>query len=94
MAEYLTTKEIARYLRINEKKVYDLVARGELPAARISGKWLFPKHLVDQWVERNTVYPAHGLMGAVLDELVVVQGSDDWLFSQASERFCGLFYFW
>jgi excisionase family DNA binding protein len=57
MAQYLTTREVAAYLRLNEKKVYELVAQGQLPAARISGKWLFPKHLVDQWVERNTLYP-------------------------------------
>ena len=87
MIEYLTTKEVAAYLRLNEKKVYDLVARRQLPAARVSGKWLFPKHLVDQWVEENTIHPASGLMGSVLDELVVVQGSDDWLFDRAAERF-------
>jgi excisionase family DNA binding protein len=89
MAEYLTTREVAKYLRLNEKKIYDLVARGQLPAARISGKWLFPRHLVDEWVARNTVCPATGLLGAVLDELVVVQGSDDWLFTRASEHFQG-----
>lgn len=87
MAEYLTTKEIARYLRLNEKKVYTLVAQGKLPAARVSGKWLFPKHLVDQWVERNTVFPSSGLLGALLDQLLVLQGSDDWLFSQVIEKF-------
>ena len=87
MAEYLTTREVAQYLRLNEKKVYALVSEGQLPAARISGKWLFPKHLVDQWVEHNTIYPATGLMGAVLDELVVIQGSDDWLFSKTFEHF-------
>lgn len=87
MAEYLTTREVAQYLRLNEKKVYDLVARGQLPAARISGKWLFPRHLIDEWVAQNTVYPASGLLGAVLDEMVVVQGSDDWLFTRTAEHF-------
>ena len=87
MAEYLTTKEIARYLRINEKKVYALVAEGKLPAARISGKWLFPKHVIDEWMEKHTRIPGAGLMGAMLDELVVVQGSDDWLFSKVTGRF-------
>ena len=24
-----------------------------MPAARVSGKWLFPKHLIDEWVERG-----------------------------------------
>ncbi|MFC1525677.1 substrate-binding domain-containing protein [Candidatus Latescibacterota bacterium] len=87
MAEYLTTREVAKYLRLNEKKVYDLVAKKQLPAARISGKWLFPLHLVDQWVADNTVYPTGGLMGAMLEDMVVIQGSDDWLLSRASEHF-------
>jgi putative molybdopterin biosynthesis protein len=87
MAEYLTTKEVAAYLRLNQKKVYLLVSQGQLPAARVSGKWLFPKHLVDQWVEQNTVYPTTGVMGAVLEEMVVVQGSDDWLFGSTAAHY-------
>jgi putative molybdopterin biosynthesis protein len=87
MAEYLTTKEVARYLRLHEKKVYALVAQGKLPAARISGKWLFPKHLVDQWVEQNTVLPTSGLLGSMLEQVLVLQGSDDWLLSQVLEGF-------
>lgn len=87
MAEYLTTKEVARYLRLHEKKVYALVAAGKLPAARISGKWLFPKHLVDQWVEQNTVLPTSGLLGSMLDQVLVLQGSDDWLLSQVLEGY-------
>jgi len=87
MAEYMTTREVAAYLRLNEKKIYALVARGQLPAARISGKWLFPVHLIDQWVERNTLYPSRGLMGAMLDEMLIQQGSDDWLLAQVEERY-------
>ncbi|MEW6752125.1 MAG: helix-turn-helix transcriptional regulator [Candidatus Latescibacterota bacterium] len=87
MPEYLTTREVAQYLRLNEKKVYDLVSRGQLPAARVSGKWLFPRHLVDEWVAHHTLHPSTGLLGAVLDELIVVQGSDDWLLCRAAERF-------
>ncbi len=87
MAEYLSTSEVAKYLKLNQKKIYELVAAGQLPAARLSGKWLFPKALVDAWVAERTVYPATGLMGALLDRLLVVQGSDDWLLSQVLERF-------
>ncbi len=83
MRDYLNTREVAAYLKLNEKKIYALVASGQLPAARISGKWLFPRDVIDQWVEDHTVYPAAGMMGAVLDKLVVMQGSDDWLLSGA-----------
>lgn len=87
MTEYLTTREVARLLRLNEKKVYALVSEGKLPAARISGKWLFPLHLVERWVEENTIYPGAGLMGAMLEQMVVMQGSDDWLLSRVVERY-------
>jgi excisionase family DNA binding protein len=87
MADYLSTREVARYLRLNQKKVYALVAAGELPAARISGKWLFPRHLVDQWVGEHTIYPRAGVLGGLLDELLILQGSDDWLLGRVVDRF-------
>lgn len=87
MEDYLTTKEVAAYLRLNEKKVYALVAAGRLPAARVSGKWLFPRRMIDQWVEANAVYPASGLMGALLDKMLIVQGSDDFLLARAVDAF-------
>ena len=43
MPEYLSSSEVARYLKLNQKKVYALVAAGQLPAARISGKWCFQR---------------------------------------------------
>jgi putative molybdopterin biosynthesis protein len=79
MPEYLSTREVARYLKLNEKKVYALAAEGRIPAARVTGKWLFPKDLVDRWVSEHTTHPAGGLMTALLDEALVVQGSDDWV---------------
>ena len=59
--EIMTIEEVAAYLRLNEKKIYALISAGKLPAARISGKWLFPKHLVDQWVEDRTPWVCPGL---------------------------------
>jgi putative molybdopterin biosynthesis protein len=78
-AEYLTTAEAARFLRLNQKKVYALLQERRLPAARISGKWLFPRALLERWIAEHTVYPPAGVMGALLDKLLVLQGSDDWL---------------
>ena len=59
MSQFLTTKEVAQFLSINEKMVYSLVSEKGLPASKITGKWLFPKNLVEQWVEVNTTnYPS------------------------------------
>ena len=44
--EYLTTREVARLLRLKERRVYELARRGELPAVRITGRLLFPRTAV------------------------------------------------
>ncbi len=54
MAEMMTTREVADYLRIKQRKVYDLVREREIPCTRVTGKWLFPKHLIDLWVLQAT----------------------------------------
>lgn len=48
--DLMTVKEVAHYLRLGERKVYDLVARGEIPCVRITGKLLFPRAHVDLWL--------------------------------------------
>lgn len=54
MSEVLmNTKEVAHYLGIHEKQVYALIRDGKVPATRVTGKWVFPKKLVDEWIETN-----------------------------------------
>jgi excisionase family DNA binding protein len=50
----MTTAEVAAYLRIKERKVYDLVAGGAIPCTRVTGKLLFPKPLIDLWIAAET----------------------------------------
>lgn len=54
MHDLLTTREVAEYLRIKERKVYALVQAHRIPCARITGKWLFPRAMIDVWVLHNT----------------------------------------
>ena len=51
----LTTRELAQFLSINEKMVYTLIAEKGLPATKATGKWLFPRNLVEQWLEAQTI---------------------------------------
>jgi len=46
----LTTREVADYLRLKERKIYELVAERRIPCARIDGKWLFPREAIDLWL--------------------------------------------
>jgi excisionase family DNA binding protein len=80
MSRLLTTKEVAQFLSINEKMVYNLVSEKGLPASKITGKWLFPKHLVEQWVETNTInYPKTPEGAAVSQAVLIITGSNDLL---------------
>ena len=42
MAKLLSTREVSKFLNVNEKMVYTLVSDKGLPATKITGKWLFP----------------------------------------------------
>jgi putative molybdopterin biosynthesis protein len=50
----MTTKEVADYLRIKERKVYDLVRARRIPCIRVTGKWLFSRTLIDLWVIQHS----------------------------------------
>src|SRR6185436_20194631 len=66
-SRFLTVSEAARYLRLNPRSVYLLAQRGAIPASRVTGKWLFPAHLLDQWIEssaRGRESSARGRTGA------------------------------
>ena len=86
LPELLTTREAAELLRLNEKKVYALVKAERLPATRVSGKWLFARSHLNRWLAEHTIYPPTGLMGVMLDQLLVLQGSDDWLLGRVLAR--------
>jgi excisionase family DNA binding protein len=82
MGKYLTTKEVARYLNVNEKMVYTLVSEKGLPASKITGKWVFPQHLVDQWMDANTINLAATSPVPTADGLLIISGSNDPLLEQ------------
>ena len=52
-SEYLTAKELAAFLRIKERKVYQLASSGEIPCSRAMGKLLFPRQAVEDWFARG-----------------------------------------
>jgi excisionase family DNA binding protein len=52
--EMMNTKEVARYLGIHEKQVYALIKSKKIPSTRITGKWVFPRKMIDEWIESNT----------------------------------------
>ena len=53
MTEFLTTRELAALLRVKERKVYDLVAAEAVPIRRVTGKLLFPRKEIEEWIAAN-----------------------------------------
>jgi excisionase family DNA binding protein len=57
MPDLLTTDEAAAYLRLSERKLYELVANGRVPCSKATGRWLFPKAALDRWVTAGLMTP-------------------------------------
>lgn len=70
----LTTSEASEYLRLGERKLYELVANGAIPCTKVTGKWLFPREELDRWVLSGLMRPA-GMSHA--DPPLIVGGSQD-----------------
>jgi putative molybdopterin biosynthesis protein len=84
----LTTIEAADYLRLKERKLYELVAEGAIPCTKVTGRWLFPRAELDRWLAASLTRP-DGLAAA--DPMPIVGGSHDPLLEWAlRESGCGL----
>jgi putative molybdopterin biosynthesis protein len=70
----LTTGEAAGYLRIKERKLYELVAERRIPCTKATGKWLFPRAELDRWLLSGLARPP-GLAPA--EPPPIVGGSHD-----------------
>jgi molybdate-binding protein len=59
-----------------------------LPATKITGKWLFPKNLVEQWVESRTInIPQKTCSVLAVPNLLLLAGSNDVLLDKALSLF-------
>ena len=48
--EILTIEEVAKYLRVSERTVYDWAQKGEIPAGKFGTVWRFMKSEIEKWV--------------------------------------------
>lgn len=80
--DYFTTAEVAAYLRLKERKVYDLVRQGGMPCVRITGKLLFPRQAIDLWLMNHL----EGDQQGALPVAPVLAGSHDPLLDWAARE--------
>jgi nitrogen PTS system EIIA component len=48
--DILTIEEVAKYLRVSERTVYDWAQKGEIPSGKIGTVWRFKKSEIERWV--------------------------------------------
>ncbi|EKA7363834.1 helix-turn-helix domain-containing protein [Vibrio parahaemolyticus] len=46
----LTIKDVAEYLKVNERTIYRLAASGELPGFKIGNSWRFKQSELEQYI--------------------------------------------
>jgi putative molybdopterin biosynthesis protein len=88
MTEFLTTRELARLLRVKERKIYDLVAAGALPVRRATGKLLFPRADIDKWITANAAGQAES--SSASQPPVLAGGHDPLLEWALRDSRCGI----
>jgi excisionase family DNA binding protein len=47
----LTVREVAAFLSVDEKTIYRLVTKGDIPGFKVLGSWRFQRHDLEQWIQ-------------------------------------------
>ena len=80
-AEMMDTREVAAYLRLKERRIYDLARRHAIPHVRATGKLLFPRRQIDAWLAANA-----GTVAPAADRPPIIAGSHDPLLEWAARE--------
>ena len=46
----MTVDQVAAYLQVSKRTVYNMAAAGELPAAKVGDQWRFYRPEIDRWL--------------------------------------------
>lgn len=55
MARIMTTKEMAKYLKLHEITICKLSKEGKIPSFRLGRSWRFDKDVIDEWIAKEQV---------------------------------------
>jgi PTS system nitrogen regulatory IIA component len=51
--EIMTVEEVAQYLRVSERTVYEWAQKGEIPSGKIGTSWRFKRGEIERWVNQR-----------------------------------------
>jgi PTS system nitrogen regulatory IIA component len=70
--DILTIDEVAKYLRVSERTVYDWAQKGEIPSGKIGTVWRFKKSEIERWVnDRLSAHTIGSSTGAIVVEAIL-----------------------
>lgn len=49
----MTVRDVAEYLNVDEKTVYRLAKRADLPGFKVAGAWRFKRADLDAWIDQQ-----------------------------------------
>jgi excisionase family DNA binding protein len=49
----MTIDEVAEYLRVKKRTVYDWLKKEKIPAVKTVGQWRFKRQQIDSWLESS-----------------------------------------
>ncbi len=70
--EIMTIEEVAEYLRVSERTVYDWAQKGQLPCGKLGTTWRFKRSDIEGWVNqqlgapRMPAFQGDGLLSKIL----------------------------
>jgi len=87
--ELLTVKEASKLLNLNEKKLYALAGSGKIPGTKITGKWIFPRTELENFLKGKSLETVRGSFWESLmnNRVLLISGSDDPVISTAQGIF-------
>ncbi|NNG07968.1 MAG: excisionase family DNA-binding protein [Desulfobacteraceae bacterium] len=53
LAQIMTTKEMAKYLKLHAITICKLSREGKIPAIQIGSVWRFDKEVIDAWIAKG-----------------------------------------
>ena len=53
LAQIMTTKEMAKYLKLHTITIGKLSKEGKIPSVRIGSQWRFDKEIIDEWIAKG-----------------------------------------
>ncbi|MBA55339.1 MAG: transcriptional regulator [Pseudomonadales bacterium] len=56
-SEILTIKQVAEYLKVNERTIYRLANKGDIPAFKVGNNWRFKASAIEAWINQNSDSP-------------------------------------